>query len=67
MKTLCLSSRENQKICQSMSVVIRQSHRPLADVRGLVLDLDRNGFTKDEIRQHLVRAIALARLAQAVS
>jgi hypothetical protein len=50
-----------------MSVVIRHSRRPLADVRGLVQDLDRNGFTKEEVHQHLVRAIALARLAKALT
>ena len=64
MSILHRSARQHQETCQSMSGVIRRSGRPLADVRGLVQDLDRNGFTKDQIHKHLVRATALARLAK---
>jgi hypothetical protein len=59
-----LSAHESRKIRNSMSLVIQRSRRPLADVRGLMSELNSSGFSPDQIHQNLASAISLARLAR---
>jgi hypothetical protein len=46
----------------TMARLIHSSRRPLADMRGIILELGRAGFSASDVNRYLDEAIARARL-----